>query len=324
MTEAGRDGKRRKVGLVLEPAGVEDPYSRGAYLGLEQAVQELGVRGRVLTPAPKEGYVPSLSLLARQRYDLVIGVGSFAAQAVDAVATRFADARFAIVDAPHEALEHRPRERAGPRLQRGGSGLSRRVPGRSRCWQLDPGENTISADRRTAGSVGRSASSTATWPVRRAANPDIKTLTSYTDDFLDPAKGRSAAVSQIAKGSRVVFQAASASGLGALEAAASRESGRSAWTSTSPPSAPHVLTSAVKRLDVAVFEAVRSSWTIRSRREALRCSALGDRRCRPRPGQPAGAGRCDLPRRGTGRRDRCRTGGDTDFSAARAPDRSEP
>ena len=35
-------------------------------------------------------------------------------------------------------------------------------------------------------------------------------MNGYTDDFLDPVKGRSVALSQIAKGSRVVFQVASA------------------------------------------------------------------------------------------------------------------
>jgi basic membrane lipoprotein Med (substrate-binding protein (PBP1-ABC) superfamily) len=75
--------KPLRVGLVVEPTGIENPYIHGAYLGLELAVRELGIRGRVLTPAPKEGYVPSLSRLARQKYDLVIGFGFFAAAAID-------------------------------------------------------------------------------------------------------------------------------------------------------------------------------------------------------------------------------------------------
>ena len=71
--------RRLRVGLVMEPNGIYDPFNQGPYLGLERAVRELGIRGRVLTPAPKEGYVPSLSLLARQKYDLVIGTTQFAA-----------------------------------------------------------------------------------------------------------------------------------------------------------------------------------------------------------------------------------------------------
>jgi basic membrane protein A len=68
----------------------------------------------------------------------------------------------------------------------------------------------------------------------RGANPRVTTLNSYTDDFLDPVKGRSVALSQIAKGSRVVFQVASACGLGALEAASERGSGGSESMSTNP------------------------------------------------------------------------------------------
>ena len=75
--------RRLRVGLVVEPAGIDNPYRHVPYLGLERAVRELGIRGRVLTPAPKEGYVPSLSLLARQKYDLVIGTGVCTAPAID-------------------------------------------------------------------------------------------------------------------------------------------------------------------------------------------------------------------------------------------------
>ena len=105
--------RRLRVGLVLEPAGIDNPYYRGAYLGLERAVRELGIRGRVLTPAPKEGYVPSLSLLARQKYDLVIGTGFFAAPAIDRVATGLPETRFAIIDAAHDDLAHRPKNVLG-------------------------------------------------------------------------------------------------------------------------------------------------------------------------------------------------------------------
>ena len=105
--------RRLRVGLVSEPTGIDDPYSRGGYLGLERAVRELGIKGRVLTPAPKEGYVPSLSLLARQKYDLVIGTGVFAAPAIDRVAAGFRETRFAIIDAAHDDLAHRPKNVVG-------------------------------------------------------------------------------------------------------------------------------------------------------------------------------------------------------------------
>ena len=234
MTEAGRDGKRRKVGLVLEPAGVEDPYSRGAYLGLEQAVQELGVRGRVLTPAPKEGYVPSLSLLARQQYDLVIGVGSFAAQAVDAVATRFADARFAIVDAPHEALEHRP-----PNVQ--GIVFSEEEAGYLAGYLAALGagsstrENTISAiGGQRVPSVGRFIDGY--MAGAKSCEPGHQDAHELHGRLPRPGQGavgrgepdRQGIAGDLPGCERQRARCARGSGR-------ARESGRSAWTSTSPP-----------------------------------------------------------------------------------------
>src|SRR5215207_5481440 len=234
----GQDGtalvseRRLRVGLVgasggaMEPAGINDPYNHGAYLGLERAVRELGIRGRVLTPAPKEGYVPSLSLLARQKYDLVIGTGvvatgGVAAPAIDKVATGFPETRFAIIDVAHDDLAHRPKNVVG----------------------------LVFREEQAGYLAGHQAGA-------RGANPRVTTLNSYTDDFLDPAKGRSVALSQIAKGSRVVFQVAGACGLGALEAASERGIWGIGVDVDQSHLGQHILTSAVKRLDVAVFDTI--------------------------------------------------------------------
>jgi basic membrane protein A len=81
-------------------------------------------------------------------------------------------------------------------------------------------------------------------------------LNSYTDDFLDPVKGRSVALSQIAKGSRVVFQVANVCGLGALEAASERGIWGIGVDVDQSHLGRHILTSAVKRMDVAVFDTI--------------------------------------------------------------------
>ena len=246
--------RRLRVGLVTEPTGIENPYIHGAYLGLERAVRELRIRGRVLTPAPKEGHVPSLSLLARQKYDLVIGFGFFAAEAIDRVAGEFPETRFASIDIAHDDLAHRPKNVLGLVFQEEQAGyLAGHLA--ALVLALSPGEEVISSvggervpavERFIAGYEAGA----------KGANPRVTTLNGYTGSFHDPAKGRSVALSQIAKGSRVVFQVASACGLGALEAA--REHG--VWgigvDVDQSHLGRHILTSAVKRLDVAVFDTV--------------------------------------------------------------------
>jgi basic membrane protein A len=259
--ETGLVSERRlRVGLVVAPTGIDNPYMHGAYLGFERAARELGIRGRVLTPAPKEGYVPSLTLLARQ-YDLVIGVGIAAdtphirpADAIERVAVGFPETKFAIIDFAHEDLAHRPPNVVGLDFREEQAGyLAGHLA--ALVLTLSPGEDVISSvggqrvpavEKYIAGFQAGA----------RGANPRVTTLNGYTDDFLDPIKGRSVALSQIAKGSRVVFQVASACGLGALEAA--REHG--IWgigvDVDQSHLGRHILTSAVKRLDVAVFDTI--------------------------------------------------------------------
>src|SRR5439155_21065298 len=58
-------------------------------------------------------YVPNLSSLAQQHFDLVIGVGFLMANAIDTVATKFPDVNFAIVDFSQSALKHKPKNVLG-------------------------------------------------------------------------------------------------------------------------------------------------------------------------------------------------------------------
>jgi basic membrane protein A len=252
--------RRLRVGLVLEPTGIDNPYNRGPYLGLERAVEELGVRGRVLTPAPKEGYIPAISLLARQKYDLVIGT-NFAASAIDRVASAmdklaigFPQTRFAVIDLAHDDLAHCPQNVVGLLF---GEEEVAYLAGHlaARVLTLSPGEEVISSvGGRRVPAVERLIAGYQAGA--RAANARVTMLNGYTDSFLDPVKGRSVALSQIAKGSRVVFQVASFCGLGALEAA--REHG--VWgvgvDVDQSDLGGHILTSAVKRMDVAVFATI--------------------------------------------------------------------
>jgi basic membrane protein A len=246
-----------RVGLVTEPTGIENPYIRGAYLGLERAVRELGIRGRVLTPAPKEGHVPSLSLLARQKYDLVAGFGFYAAAAIDRVATEFPETRFASIDFAHHDFAHRPTNVVGLVFREEEAGyLAGHLA--ARVLTLSPGEEVISSVGGARGVPAVERFIAGYQAGARGANPRVTTLNTYTDTFHDPVKGRSVALSQIAKGSRVVFQVASACGLGALEAA--REHG--IWgigvDVDQSNLGRHILTSAVKRLDLAVFDTIEA------------------------------------------------------------------
>src|SRR5206468_12478262 len=102
-------GKPIKVGLVTDIGGLNDrSFNHLAYVGLQRAIKELGIKGRVLTSKSNADYVPNLTTLAQQGYDLIIPVGFLMADATDAVAKQVPNAKFAMVDVDATSLKGKP------------------------------------------------------------------------------------------------------------------------------------------------------------------------------------------------------------------------
>src|SRR5204863_7544337 len=92
----------------------------------------------------------------------------------------------------------------------------------------------------------------------KAADPGIKLLNAYSEDFADQAKCKQVALNQIEEGAGVIFQVAGGCGLGALDAAKEKGVWGIGVDADQSFLGPHILTSAVKRVDTAVFDAVKS------------------------------------------------------------------
>ncbi len=92
----------------------------------------------------------------------------------------------------------------------------------------------------------------------KKAAPGITTLNAYSQDFVDQAKCKEAALDQIARGSHVVFQVAGQCGLGALSAAMEKNIRGIGVDADQAYLGSHILTSALKRVDVAVFQTIQS------------------------------------------------------------------
>ena len=102
-------GKKIKVGLVTDIGGLNDrSFNQLANQGLTQAEQTLGIQGRVLPSHANSDYIPNLSSLAQQHYDLVIGVGFLMADAMATVAKKFPNTKFAIIDVDATSLKGKP------------------------------------------------------------------------------------------------------------------------------------------------------------------------------------------------------------------------
>jgi basic membrane protein A and related proteins len=245
-----------KVVLVFDPGGPIGAYAHEV-VGLQRAVRQFGVTGRVVTLSPKEDWTTALSTLAAQRYDLIIRIGAFRIGALDTAARAFPNTRFAVVDGPVEALRHRPTNVMGTVFREEQAGylagylaglVETRRSGKDVISSVG-GIKYFAVDAFIAGYQSGA----------RKADPRITTLNAYSNSFVDRAKCRAVALNQIAKGSSVVFNVAGACGLGALEAAKQHGVWGIGVDKDQSSLGPYILTSAIKGVGgIATFEVIRA------------------------------------------------------------------
>ncbi|MGZ4387996.1 MAG: BMP family lipoprotein [Gaiellaceae bacterium] len=247
-----------KVGLVTDIGGLNDrSFNHLANLGLTRAEKQLGIQGRVLTSKSNADYIPNLSSLARQNYSLVIGVGFLMADAIDTVATKFPKTHFAIIDVDATTLKHKPKNVEGLLFHEQDSGylagylsaLLIKAKGGSQVIGSVGGQKIPPVDRYIAGFQAGA----------KAGNPKIKTLNGYSQDFVAQDKCKELALNQIAAGSQVEFQVAGQCGLGALDAAKEKAVWGIGVDADQAYLGKHILTSAIKKVDVAVYDTIQNA-----------------------------------------------------------------
>jgi basic membrane protein A len=244
-----------KAGVVTDIGGLNDrSFNALANKGIKQAQADLGVETRVLISKSNGDYVPNLTTLAQQQFDLIVPVGFLMADATNTVASKLPNANFAIVDFSATLLEDKPKNVQGLLFKEQEAGyLAGYLAG---LWAKDNNAKAVSTvggqkippvDHYIAGFQAGA----------KKANPGIQTLNGYSQDFVDQAKCKEIALDQIAKGSKVVFQVAGGCGLGALDAAKEKGVQGIGVDADQAYLGDHILTSALKKVDVAVFEAVK-------------------------------------------------------------------
>ena len=250
-------GKKIKVGLVTDIGGLNDrSFNQLANQGLTQSEKTLGIEGRVLPSHANSDYIPNLSTLAQQHYDLVIGVGFLMADAVATVAKKFPQTKFAIIDVDATTLNGKPKNVEGLLFKEQEAGyLAGYMAG---LYMKDNGGGAISSvggqkippvDHYIAGYQAGA----------KAADPSIKALNGYSQDFVDQSKCKEIALNQIQQGAKVVFQVAGQCGLGALDAAKEKSVQGIGVDADQAYLGSQILTSAEKKVDVAVETAIKGA-----------------------------------------------------------------
>jgi basic membrane protein A and related proteins len=249
--------KQLRVGMVTDVGGLNDHgFNHLAYVGLQQAQKRLGITFQVAESKSPSDYIPNLASFARQGYDLVLGVGYTEIGAMGAVAKRFPQTRFAIVDVANQDLAGKPKNVLGLLFHEEQVGYlagylagleAKRLPGKDVVSSV-AGQKQPPVDRFVAGYQAGA----------KKADPRVVTVNAYSQDFNDQAKCKAIAENQIAAGSIAVFQVAGGCGLGALEAAREGHVWGIGVDADQSFLGPHILTSATKKVDRAVFLAVSS------------------------------------------------------------------
>ncbi|MFZ6005330.1 MAG: BMP family lipoprotein [Actinomycetota bacterium] len=261
-TTAGNGASDLRIGLVYDIGGRGDQsFNDAAFAGLSQAQDELGVEIQDLEPsAGGEDREELLRTLAEDEYDMIIGVGFAFAEAMGAVAADFPDTTFAIVD---DASVEAPNLTSLVFAEEQGSflvGAAAALTSTTGKLGFIGGVEVDLIKKFEAGFVAGAAE------VDPDATVDVKYISQPPDfsGFNDPAKGKEIALGQYAGGADVIYHAAGGSGGGLFEAAL--ETGdvwaigvdSDQYLTAEPAVQGTILTSMLKRVDVAVFEAIKA------------------------------------------------------------------
>jgi len=240
-----------KAGMVVDTGGLNDySFNQSAHQGLVRAMESLGCEIKALESRTDADYEKNLRLLATSGYNPVIAVGVLLSRPLASTARAFPNVRFVSIDGEDPALPnvtvYRFREEEGSFLA---GALAAMVTHRKKVGFVG-GLPIPLIEKFEAGFKAGV----------RTINPSIQVKTAHSHSFSDPEKGREAAMRLFKDGADIVFHAAGGSGSGVIDAAHDMGPGFYAIgvDSDQDSMAPgRVLTSMIKRVDQAVFDAAR-------------------------------------------------------------------
>ncbi|HUF04893.1 MAG TPA: BMP family ABC transporter substrate-binding protein [Aridibacter sp.] len=261
------DTDKIKVGIVFDMGGKNDrSFNAAAWEGVKRAEKELDIILRDVEPGNPTSIEPAIRAFAEKGFDLIIGVGFAQGPIMQRVAEDYPDIRFAIVDGViFEKDGKTPKSNVASLVFREHEGsylVGMIAAEKSRSNTLGfIGGMDIPLIHRFAKGYEEGA---------KAVNPNVRVIENYvgvTDHaWNNPGKGKELALAQIDSGADVIFTAAGNSGLGAFDAV--EQAGRRPQgdprafvigvdSNQNADKPGFVLTSMVKRVDNAVFEAVK-------------------------------------------------------------------
>ncbi len=246
--------------LLFDLGGKFDKsFNESAYNGAEKFKADTGVAYRDFEIQNDSQREQALRRFARDGYDPVVSIGFAQAAALEKVAAEFPGTRFAIVDMGVDLPNVRSilfKEEEGSYLV----GILAALAAEGGDVGFVGGMDIPLIRKFACGYVGGV----------KATNPGATVFQNMTGTtgaaWNDPGKGAELARSQIERGAEVIYHAAGGTGIGVLQAAADAEKlGIGVDSNQNMLHPGKVLTSMVKRVDVAVYDAFNDAkegkWT---------------------------------------------------------------
>ena len=254
-----------KSAMVTDIGGLGDKsFNDLSYAGLQRAKKELGVEIKVLESKEPTDYESNLTQLASAGFNPIFAVGFLMTDTVSKVSTATPDVTYAGID---EFFAPTIPNVVGLNFKEQEAGYLAGVLAGALTTQtkVDPRIN----DKLVLGFVGGMEIP----PVQRyqagfiagvkKANPNVVVKSVYTGSFTDQQKGFEAGKALIEQGADIVFAAAGQTGLGSAKACQENKAlfiGVDAdQYLTIPNIKDTIVTSAVKKIDNAVFDTIKKA-----------------------------------------------------------------
>ena len=247
------------VGLVFDVGGRGDKsFNDQAYAGLERAQKELGITFHTLQTGEGADREAAMRQLAAGDASLIFGVGFLFSDDIRKLAVEFPNKKFACIDytvnpgdtLPPNLVALKFKEEEGSYLVGALAGLLTKTG----KVGFVGGMQIPLIKKFEAGYVAGA----------HAVNPSAQVLIKYAGTtgsaFKDPTKGKELGLAEYNQGADIIYHASGSTGLGVFEAARERDKLAIGVDSDQHDEAPgHILTSMVKRVDVAVFDTIRQT-----------------------------------------------------------------
>ena len=239
-----------KIGMVADMGGINDEsFNQSAWEGLQQAEKDFGIEVKVIESKQASEYLQNMESLLDEDVDMVIGVGYTMKEDIQKQAENYPDKQFVLIDETYDTIP----ENVTPILFRENEAAY--------LTGLIAGKMTKTNDLGFIGGIQTPVVSRFEYGYKagvNAANDKANVNVQYAGTFSDAAKGKSIANQMYGNGTDIILSAAGGTGLGAIESAKEQNKYAIGVDRDQSDLAPeNILTSALKRVNVGVYDTVK-------------------------------------------------------------------